>query len=334
MNLQPITNVQVNVPSTCVYADHFDPGSSEGEWGVDENRCNRVYTVKLKCTTLSQYSGALQVIQSCPVRIGATYSYPIVFGATEIDTGSFLQSIHAVRDTEAGGMQWTLTLQYAPNDIVNLMGNADVNVGIINPLDRFLDVYWAEPAKYKRSKPTDESQPVAKVYLNTAGDPLIDPPETEETRPVLVVIRNESTYNDQYASQFKDAVNQDAFLGYPPNTVKCKDINAEGRFWDPDWGWYFKVKYQFEFRVDDDNNGYTQLIASLGYRQLVNGTGSPVNILDANGNEITDAAPLQQNGSYRAGQPPYFIPFQEFPQVNFADLNIPDDILYIAQGNT
>ena len=169
--------------------------------------------------------------------------------------------------------------------------------------------------------------------MNTAGDPLIDVPEVEETRPVLFVIRNESTYNDAYASQYKDTTNEDEFLGYPPMCVKCRDIKGE-RFWDPDWGWWFKVSYQFEFRDDDDGNGYKQLIASMGYRQLVNGTGDPVNIVNADGNQITDAAPLQQDGSYQAGQPPYFIDFQEFPQVKFADLNIPDDILYIASGNS
>lgn len=330
---QPVNYPTIVTTTGISYSDDYAPGVVSGSWGVDEARCNRTYTNRLKALTTSQNCGPAQVVQSCPVRIGQTYQFPVCSDTTENDTGSFAQSITAVRDTEGGGKQWSVTIEYGPFDIPDLLGTSDISNGIINPLDRYYDVYWGEPAKYRKSKPADESTPDPLPYLNTAGDPLLDPPETEETRPILFFVRNEATYNDAYASQYKDTVNQDEFLGFPPNSVKCRDIKGE-RFFDSDWGWWFKVYYQFEFDDDDDGNGFTQLIASMGYRQLVDGSGDPVNCTDGDGSQVTDAVPLQKDGSYQPGEPPYFIPFQQFSQSKFADLNIPDDLLYVASGNS
>lgn len=337
MYLEPINYPSVLSPGIVqLVADDYEPGTRKGSWSVDETRCNRNYVLRLKAITASSNIGAIQVIQSVGLLIGSSYSWPYYGDPTENDTGSYLQSID-VENTSDDGRQWAITLTYAPFDVWTLLGSSDLNKGIISPLDRAWEVYWGEPQKYKKSKPYDESgeneetgEPGA-PYVNTVGDPLLDPPPTEETRPVLFLVRNESTYNDAYASQYKDAVNSDEFLGFPPNTVKCRDIKGE-RFWDPDWGWWFKVTYQFEFDYDDDGEGFTYLALNAGYRQLVNGTGSPVNVVDANGNTVTDAVPLKQNGAYEPGAEPYFIPFQEFPSVPFENLNIPDDLLYVSSG--
>jgi hypothetical protein len=175
-----------------------------------------------------------------------------------------------------------------------------------------------------RSKVEDYSKPDPKPFLNTIGDPLLDPPETEETRPVLTLTRNETNYNEAYAGSFKDTVNADVFLGYPRNTVKCKSIKGE-RIYTADWGYYWRVVYQFEFRDDDDDNGYTELVINAGYRQLSGGTGLPVQITIA-GKDITDAVGLQKDGQYTPGADPYFIDFKLFPEVDFDQLNIPQDI--------
>jgi hypothetical protein len=328
---QPQNGPAAISPVLFTYYDDYAAGAASGEWSVDETRINRTYSIRLKAYCASKYAGPLQVIGALPVRIGDSYQFPLTLGATEKDTGSFVQRIHADRDTEAGGLQWTVTVDYGPFDVRSLLGSSQLSTGQINPIERAWEVYW-DNAKYRRSRPEDESSPPL-PYVNTVGDPLLDVPETEETRPVLNLVRNESTYNDAYASQYKDAVNSDEFLGYPPNTVKCKDIKGE-RSWDPDWGWYFRVSYQFEFRDDDDGNGYKQMILNAGYRQKVNGSGAPVNVVDSNGQQVNDAVPLQKDGSYKPAAEPYFLTFSEFPSVAFADLNIPDDILYVASGNT
>lgn len=338
MFLVPINFPSVLTPGTVVVSDDYEPGSRRGTWGVDEVRLNRTYMNRLKAVTSSATIGPAQVIAATGAVIGMVYQFPYAgLSPTEKDTGSYLQSITA-ENTSEDGKQWSIVLEYAPFDVWSLLGNSDIQQGLINPLDRAYEVWW-DSAKYQRSKPYDESGEQENgdpglPYLNTVGDPLLDIPPTEETRPVLNIARNESTYNDAWASQFKDTVNSDEFLGFPPNTAKCKDIKGDQRIWDPDWGWYFRVTYQFEFRDDDDGEGFTQLILNAGYRQKVNGSGNPVNVVDANGNTVTDAVPLQKNGAYTPGATPYFLEFQEFPTSTFGDLNLPDDLLYIASGNS
>jgi hypothetical protein len=325
----------VNSPVAVTFDDDYATGSRSGELSVDDVRINRTYTTRIKAEAASKFCGPLNIINALGVKIGDPYQCPF-FSPVTTDSGSFVQRIRAEQESE-DGLQWIVTLEYGPFDVQNLLGTSALPQGLICPTDRAWEVYWGEPAKYQRYKTEDEStngpDGGGNPFLNTAGDPLLDPPAIEETRPVLFLIRNESTYNDAYASQFKDTTNSDEFLGYPPNCVKCRDIKGE-RIWDPDWGWYFRVTYQFEFRDDDDGNGYTELIASMGYRQLKNGTGSPVNVTDSNGQQVTDAVGLQKDGSYQPGKTPYFIPFQIFPTISFGALNIPDDLLFVASGNT
>lgn len=312
--------------------DDYGPGSHGGSWGVDEARCNRTYTNRLKVQTASPTVGPIAIIQAVGAVIGSSYRFPYTTFPTENDTGSYLQTISVEVDKEANDTrQHIVTLEYAPFDVWSLLGSSDIQYGLINPLDRAYEVYWGEPAKYKKSKPEDESEP-PQPYINTAGDPLIDPPEIEETRPVLFFARNESTFNDAYAEEFKDSVNSDEFLGYPPGTVKCRDISGK-RYWDPDWGWFFTVTYQFEFDDDDDGYGFLKQIINMGYRYKKNGTGTPINAVDGAGNPVTDAVPLAANGDMLPqGKDIYTLFFNEFPQVEFSDLNIPDDILYVAAG--
>ena len=310
------------------------PVRGRGAGPFNEVRCNRSYTLKLKAFAASRFVGPVQVIGRIPVRIGDTYQFPLASGTPyENDTGSFVQSISASNATE-DGVQWDVTIEYGPFDVGHQLGTSDISQGIIDPTDRAPEVFY-DKAKYKRNKPVDETVNLdpstgentgGNPYINTVGDPLLDPPDTEETRPTLKFIRNEPTYNDSYAAQYKDTVNSDEFLGYPPNTVKCADISAE-RIYDADWGYYYRVGYDFEFRDDDDTLGYTKSVLNAGYRQKVGGTGDPVNVVDANGNTVTDAVPLQKDGSYDASADPYFLSFQEFAQLTFSDLNIPEDLL-------
>lgn len=331
MNQQPTNAPTILTASGWTLAEDFEPGFVSGSWGCDDTRLNRTYTVKVIASVDSRFAGpigAIGALRDNGFPIGSTYRFPLfVAAATETDTGSFLTSIDVATAAIGNGQgtMWELTLNFTPFDVYHQLGQSSIHDGLVNPLDRASEVYWSN-AKYEIYKPLDNGQtPIP--YLNTAGDPLIDPPALEETRPTLKFVRNESTYNDDYASTFKDTVNNDVFLGYPPNTAKCADISGE-RVYDPDWGYFFRVTYQFEFRDTTDGNGYSRQTNSVGYRQLPGGSGSPTNILDPNGKQITDAVPLQKDGSYQPGKDPYIITFVDFASVDFADLNIPDDVLF------
>lgn len=328
---QPVCYPSILAPGVLSAEDAYERGSRSAAWSVDDSRCNRTYSNKAKVQTNSRLVGPLQVVSSIGVRLGQTYRFPLLASTpTETDTGSFVQSIKADQDSE-DGLQWIVSIEYGPFDVVHQLGNSDLGRGIVCPTDRAYEV-WEETAKFERFKTEDEDLDPdtgeGQPYVNTVGDPLLDPPATEETRPVINIARNEASYNDAWAAQFKDCVNQGEFLGYPPNTVKCKDIKPE-RIYDPDWGYYFRVVYQFEIRDDEDGNGFTHLVLNAGYRQKKDGAGDPINVTDANGQQVTDAVPLQKDGSYKPGGDPYYLQFYPFPSVDFSLLNFPDDILQL-----
>ena len=140
---------------------------------------------------------------------------------------------------------------------------------------------------------------------------------------------------------FKDTVNSDQFQGYPPNTVKCMGISAERRY-TADWGYYWWVSYQFEFRDDDDGNGYMELVLNAGYRQLIPTLTPPNNMIPqdiiSNGAKVSQPMALQESGQYLPLNPtatpavkPYYLQFQIFPSMEFALLNVPEDILTLDQ---
>jgi hypothetical protein len=307
--------------------DDYGPGSHSGEWSVDETRCNRTYTNVIKIE-VGQFDGVLNVINQCGVRIGDTYRFPLYSAAaTEQDTGSFAQSIRAEVASEqgAGGItQWKVTVEYGPFDVYHFLGTGYIAQGIVDPTARHVEVYW-DSAKYRISRVEDFSDPPL-PYRNTAGDPLMDTPEFEETRPVLKIVRNETRYNEVLANYYRDTVNSDVFLGCPPKTVKCRDIKGELHY-DPDVGNFYQVTYEFEFRVDEEGHGFTQRILNAGLRYKKNGTGEPVNAVDSDGQQVNDPVLLKEDGDkLPSTDDPYYLEFTEFPEVEFIDLNIPDDI--------
>ena len=313
------------------------PGMRSASWAVPSSATfqgNRQYAIQLKVQTSSWFVGPLQIIKQCGLQIGDFYQWPIteINGTNSLpaqpieqDTGSFLQSIKVEEDSE-DGMQWKISLDYSPFDVAHELGVTNAADGAFSPLEMPPQVKWSE-AKYERYKVEDAASPTPNPFTNTVNDPIEDPPKTEETRPVLTFVRNEITYSDQYASQFKDAVNSDTFLGYPPNTVKCRSITAE-RVYASDWGYYWPVTYDFEFRDDPDGNGYTELILNAGFRQLVSGTPQTIVI---NGAPISSPVPLTQAGLYTPGSTPYYLEFTMFPSIQFAQLNIPQDLFTVNQ---
>jgi hypothetical protein len=324
MYSQPIRFPQVfGAFAVDVIGEHPAPGSRRASWSADETRINRTYTnqVLVSCT---QRAGPLAIISAIGVKIGDTYRFPLFSGtATESDTGSFVQSIEPESDSE-DGRQWRVTIEYGPFDVPTMLGTSYLAQGLVDPTEKPWQVFW-DNAKYSISKTEDFSDP-PKPFVNTANDALLDPPEIEETRPVLKLVHVEPNYNEAVANSFRDTVNQDVFLGCPPNTVKCRDIKGE-RVWDSDWGWAWTLTYEFEFRVDEAGDGFKLKILNAGYRYKKGGTGAPINADDGQGKSTNDFVLLQKNGDKLPdGAAPYLLEFVEFPPSDFSLLGIPEDL--------
>ncbi len=322
---------QATVPNpygSVIRVQNTVPGSLKGEWKANSGR---TYTTVLKVQTNSKYVGSIQVIQSVAPVWGAYYRWPLtelggdglpVVVPVEQDTGSFLQSIGCVQDGD-DGKQWIMTLEYGPFDVNHELGESDEN-GTHDPEKKPVEVSWTS-AKYERSKPVDQD---GNPFLNTVGDPFDDPPAIEESRPVLTIVRNEQVFNQSWIGQYVDRVNSDIFLGFAPNTVKCKDISGK-REYEADWGYYWAVTYEFEFRDDPDGKGWTEQILNAGYRQKEGGTGEPKTVM-IDGAPASQEVALQRDGSYVPGGAPYYLEFKLFKTANFTDFGFDPDLLTSA----
>ncbi len=314
-------------------------GALEMHWSFEQQdgwyQASRRYTNTLRVFTSKDLVGPIQ-IQQAVLGIGAVqgsyYRFPLneyVNGAVqtaticEQDTASFAQSIDIDQESE-DARQWLVKINYGPYSINHQFGSSNVQEGSINPTESYPEVHWSS-AKYEVHYATDQT---GNPYVNTVGDPLENVPPTEETRTVLQFTRNEAQYQESWASQYRDAVNSDSFLGYLPNTVKCKDIQGQ-KVYSADYGNYWRVSYEFEFRIgfpkaDGTTTGWTTQILNAGLRQNVNGVAAQITL---NGALITSPVALQQDGTYQPTADPFYLDFVQYGAMPFSFLNIPVDVL-------
>ena len=350
----------------------LEPGSNGLVWAYENQsgviRGTRSYKNRMRVITNTAFMGPI-AIQNALIGIGAVqgsyYQFPLPelngtnnYGTIpyEIDTGSFLHSLSIQQDPAAEDCkQWLCDFEYGPLDINHEFGSSEQDNGTNNPLEKAPEVSWSAPIE-EISTPNDIN---GIPFVNTAGSPLENPPKRTESRQTLVFVRNEATYDDNYAQTFRQTVNQYVFLGFPPNCAKCKTITGK-RIYTSDFGYYWEVTYEFEFRVITEyipdtfdpitglnNNdgsttvfGYQDRVLNAGFFQIVNNAAVPILI---NGIPPSTAQPLDQNGvlqlpgsSGDSGDPsdepePYFLVFNQYFQQDFTALNIPADILTTNQ---
>ncbi len=349
------------------------PGSNGMHWSYREQggvvSSSREYTNTMRVFTNSPFVGPIQ-IQQALIGIGAvqgsSYFFPLpelnppalgsrdfTFPTTlpvEQDTGSFLHSLEIKQDSE-DARQWLCTFSYGPMDIGHEIGTSNASIGSSNPVETAPEVHWT-PAIYEEYYPHDIN---GKPFVNTVGDPIEDPPKRECSRQTLSFTRNEDKYNETYAATFRETLNLDNFLGFAPNQAKCKSIDGE-RIYTADYGYYWKVSYQFEFRIvkfvvpgtydpetgeETDTTtityGWEDIVLNAGFRQL-DANGKPQDIL-VKGLRISAPAALNADGSptyigvdVQAQLPlPFYLIFQQYPQMDFSQLNIPANVLTESQ---
>jgi hypothetical protein len=351
----------------------MEPGSRSMTWAYENQggviRGTRSYVQKARVITTNAFVGPIQIQQTLlgtGIIQGTFYSHPLPeinntdpnagnlpTTPTEFDTGSFLHTLNIEQDSE-DAKQWLCTFSYGPYDINHEQGAQNQAFGSNNPLEKAPEAQWSAPV-IETSYPTDAN---GIPWINTAGDMLENPPKRDEARQTLSFVRNEQNYNENYAQQFRQTVNQDNFLGFPPGCAKVKTITGK-RIYTADYGYYWEVSYEFEFRVvtisvpetydpitqlpigtgTTTTYGFQDLVINAGYRQLVNGVKSQILIdgvpasvpvaLDANG---VPFGPDHSDGDTDASQNEVFwLVFQQYPSTTFANLNIPTNVLTASQ---
>jgi hypothetical protein len=311
---------------------------SVGKWSV---RGGREYTTQIQAITDDPRVGTQVVLSSMGLRLGSYYSWPHTSTATEYDGGAFLQDISAAR-SGSDGKQWLLTLTYGGYDVDHEGGAANgiTNNGVLSPFDMPPQIRWGS-RDVERTWPEDFTDPTPQPYVNAAGDPLTDPPKTEDSNPVVTIVRNERAYDPAIVSTYKNRTNDGVWLaapslpgvtggfaGYDDNTMKCCDISAV-RQYDADWGVYWEVSYEFELRPDT----WEVQILNAGLRSL-DGSGHLKQIVAADGAAVSSPVCLEADGTYDPTSPPTpnYLTFQPYRKVDFSGLNIPWEIFVSGTG--
>jgi hypothetical protein len=206
-----------------------------------------------------------------------------------------------------------------------------------NPLNQKPEISWTFATS---NEPIDmaiamiEPKQVPNVpILNSALEPF-DPPITEDQHDlVLRYVRNERTFYPMTALQYKGSVNADMFLGAPPGTVMCTVFDGD-KIYDDRWGNYYRITYEFQFRLKEVNGkkyGWLRRILDQGYRELtyaaVGDEPEWENIVDKNGNQVSQPVPLDGTGleqKYKGVYPPpgIYLVFQTREKIPFSPLNI------------
>jgi hypothetical protein len=263
----------------------------------------RTYTRIFQIKTTSDV-GMKTVREGLGLDIGDTY----VFGL-ETDAGAFVNSIEVSCDDDSS-RSWTATVQYGP---------IDTTVKPLNPLDEKPRVAWGW-AQFQEAVTKDrDDNPI----LNTAFDPFDPPLARDQSRPVLGLVRNEATFDQDLADSLRDTVNDDVWWGAAAGKVKIGNISA-ARQNNPDaGGWYWEVSYEFQFNRD----GWAAKPLNAGFRQL-NSTGDKQEKIYRDGSEISSPALLDVDGhAIDPGGTPLFLEFDIYPESDFSLLNF--DAFYV-----
>lgn len=312
-------------------ANMLDPSGLEGGWSVQGGRA---YTVNLRVTTDNRWIGPIRVIQSLNLRMGDYYQYPMdSFGIAspptvglESDAGSFLNSVRARRESE-DAKSWVVTMDFTPYDLIHELGDENIADGSKNPLNMRPKVSFGS-AKHEVFHAQDLD---GKPYTTTAGEPLQDITADEEDRPTLSIVRNEREFDETWFRRYKGHVNSTPFFDYPPNKVKCSEITADQEY-EPDYGTYWVVKYEFEIRDDSDvenppgGDGWKTVLLNRGYREKLTTGADPTEIM-IGGKPTSEPMLLTEEGKYVPGADPFYLEFRRYEWADFDELAFPPDLL-------
>ena len=113
-------------------------------------------------------------------------------------------------------------------------------------------------------------------------------------------------------------------VGKPPKTWKVAKI-AGVRQSDPKYGWYYKVRYEFEFNRDT----WVKKVIETGYRQL-SPDGTKQEQIKVDGFPVTSPVTLNASGRYFKPATPsdaVVTEWEVYKEMDFDFLNIdkPDD---------
>lgn len=250
--------------------------------------------------------GPKAVREGVGLAIADTYAF-----GSESDGGAFVNDIEVTCSKASKSYYyWDATVQYGP---------IDPSVNPLNPLNEQPRVAWGW-AQFQEAVTKDrDDNPV----LNTAFDPFDPAISRDQSRPILSLVRNEATFDQDLADSLRDTVNDAPWWGAAAGKVKIANISAARQYNADAGGWYWEVSYEFQFNRD----GWAARPLNAGFRQLNTG-GTQQEQIYRDGQPIGSPALLDEDGHViDPGGTPLFLEFDIYPESDFSLLNF--DAFYV-----
>lgn len=259
----------------------------------------RVFTITMTADSV----GTATVLKAAELLFGV-YVGAVYVADGESDTDSACVGVRAETNSP-DGRGWLVTAQY-------------------EALEDPLSVRRTLQYDYQPYEKIFEKDVENKAVLNSAKDPFDPPPLIDDSRPVLVITRNEGTYDEAIVRAYKDRINVATFRGNPPRTVKCNAIKGR-EIWSPrvpyNDGIYYEVTYEFAIRPE----GWDMRLLDCGYRAIDPATDKKTLISIDDGTTVTVPVPLDgmgQKALVKAGETfaGVYLTFKPFLTADFNDL--------------
>lgn len=226
----------------------------------------------------------------------------------EADPNAYVQNVEAnVLHWLGDGVVWGVTAKYGPLDPGESAEGVERKIRIRCSFNKFERVIWVD----------QDGEPIR----NSAGDPFGDPVVIDDSRPLIVVTRNEdvNAFDLTLAGEYQDVVNSATWNGFPARTVKCTEIQTSEEQKDTTSGlYYYTVTYVFEIKWDTWN----RKILDQGYAYLDGSDRKP--FLDDEKQPISDPKLLDGSGGELdvAMDPPVELDFRVYESKDFDIFNI------------
>lgn len=263
---------------------------SDGRSGRKGQRNDRSFTVTYLVRTDNPQDGPVHVFDSLP-DIGAFYATD-----TEYDLGARVAEI-SVNAENADKFLWRCEVRYDRNLADDPEDPEAESPGDREPtysirFDRF------EQAVYGPYSTNDPGHVSATTpIMNSAGQYFSPPPTVEQTRPTIVLVKDEDRLDLPGILALQDVVNKNAFAGFTSQTLKLNVTGVQERF-EAGQRWWRKT-----YEVAYKREGW--VLRPLDYGTVVDE--------DQNVRET-----LLKDGSATTGAPQYRGPYTVYRQVDWA----------------
>jgi hypothetical protein len=229
---------------------------------------------------------------------------------------AFFQTATANRETRtaSGGAVWKVTVQYGPYDWTTATPLGD-------PSNFPIRFRW-EIEEFERPSIKDVT---GAAILNSAGQPFGEPVMVEDSRRVLLVVRNEPVagFDPILADSFANTLNAAVWNGAAAKTVKAKPIvTGDQQYSQELQGWFFPVTYRFHYRAE----GWQAELVDQGFAELVAGSPPKLRVLkDLEGQDLKEPALLNGSGVRLTNPSPgneVYLAYDVYRTADFSLLNL------------